>query len=457
MVMVWLIDKAVLSDSRSLSQQQVVREPESVPIKSIPKCEDDLFMKSGCIDFLYTARSLDDTISQKAAQAQARSIISKVQKNNEPEIPDHKVAELSNRNELDKWFLENPETAMGAVHFFFSDQGKKIDFTLQTNSSIKFFKGVFQHPNFFFQLPIQTAVEREIVRHHLTQSGKKEVAENLSWEVGYKEYPHPAFDSLSVVGATLAPFLFAANMFGFVSQISIMVIEKQTGLRQALRTMGMLDSAYWLSWATWEAAIIFVVSLLNIAFGAIFQFRFFLDNSFMLVFLLLFLFQLAMSGFGMLISVFLPNVSWATVLGFVIFIVGWMMQATILFGIPYSSKFFDSLKYSIAIIFTLFPWNPFTKGMNDLGSATTVNEIPGLSWSERYSYCINSAGSDECENARAEYDRFYDCNCVMPLGDLYGYFFALYVLYFLLAIYLENVIPNGMGVKNSPLYFLDSR
>lgn len=36
------------------------------------------------------------------------------------------------------------------------------------------------------------------------------------------------------------------------AQISGVVGEHQVGLRQMLRTMGMLDSAYWLSWMLFE-------------------------------------------------------------------------------------------------------------------------------------------------------------------------------------------------------------
>jgi hypothetical protein len=37
-----------------------------------------------------------------------------------------------------------------------------------------------------------------------------------------------------------------------VVQISAVVGERELRLRQAMRTMGLLDSAYWLSWASYE-------------------------------------------------------------------------------------------------------------------------------------------------------------------------------------------------------------
>lgn len=37
-----------------------------------------------------------------------------------------------------------------------------------------------------------------------------------------------------------------------ILQLAAVVTEKEQGLRQALRTMGMMDSAFWLSWMAVE-------------------------------------------------------------------------------------------------------------------------------------------------------------------------------------------------------------
>lgn len=41
-------------------------------------------------------------------------------------------------------------------------------------------------------------------------------------------------------------------------QISGVVGEQELGLRQMLRTMGMLDSSYWLSWMVFEVSTLSV-------------------------------------------------------------------------------------------------------------------------------------------------------------------------------------------------------
>ncbi len=40
-----------------------------------------------------------------------------------------------------------------------------ISFALQSNSSTNWFKGHYQNPNTYFQLPVQMAAERETARH----------------------------------------------------------------------------------------------------------------------------------------------------------------------------------------------------------------------------------------------------------------------------------------------------
>ena len=58
--------------------------------------------------------------------------------------------------------------------------------------------------------------------------------------------------------------------------------------------MGLYDSAYWLSWLTWEGILALLSSLVIVLVGMMFQFDFFLNNSFAVVFLVFFLFQLNM-------------------------------------------------------------------------------------------------------------------------------------------------------------------
>jgi hypothetical protein len=63
---------------------------------------------------------------------------------------------------------------------------------------------------------------------------------------------------------------------------------------QMMATMGLIDSAYWITWLLWEVVLVFISSLLLVLFGMMFQFDFFLHNNFGILFILFFLFQLNM-------------------------------------------------------------------------------------------------------------------------------------------------------------------
>lgn len=71
-----------------------------------------------------------------------------------------------------------------------------------------------------------------------------------------------------------------------------------------------------------------ITTLFIICWGAIFQFNLFLRNSFGLLFLTFWLFNLAMSSVAFLLSTFLSKSGTAVTFGFVMFITGWVMQVS---------------------------------------------------------------------------------------------------------------------------------
>ena len=118
----------------------------------------------------------------------------------------------------------------------------------------------------------------------------------FGWDFGFKEFARPAIigEAISALKVMGPIFFLAFSMFGFVLQLGSLVTEKELKLRQAMTMMGVFDTAYWLSWLIWEGLLTFVSSLFLVLFGMIFQFDFFLKNSFFVVFLLFLLFQFNM-------------------------------------------------------------------------------------------------------------------------------------------------------------------
>ncbi|CAG9460936.1 unnamed protein product [Pedinophyceae sp. YPF-701] len=447
LLMLLLIDWAVKNDSQRQDRFKDVREPGVEAITNIPDCKEDMFMKDKAFD-CYT---LAYTPSNNAA---VDAVIASVMANNDPPIPQEKVLSFNDPTETDDWMLANPERLLSAVHFV-NVTTTAMEFGIQTNSTPKFFKGQYQSPDRFVRVPLQVAVEREIARYFVNRDVGADVASRLTWRWSLSEFAHPVVSSFSIVGAAGGNFVFAAALFGFVLQIADIVTEKEKRLRQSLRTMGMLDSAFWLSWVSWHLVFDLFSTLTLVSFGYLLQFDLFLKNDFPLMFFLVLLFQMAMSGFALVVAAFLKSAQVATNIGFILFLLGWIIQIAVLFGFPFTpelSGFGSGLPYAI---FTLMPWALLSKGIGDLGTASTGTN--GLEWGQRESYCKDYFfldPEDWPEDICYPGDKYVDCNCIMPLSDIYNILFALWVGYTILGIYLDNVITNESGNSLPPFYFL---
>lgn len=79
-----------------------------------------------------------------------------------------------------------------------------------------------------------------------------------------KEWPRPTLRlcTCSILWACL---------FGFVMQMGELATEKETGLRSYMRTVGMLDSAFWLSWMAWHTVQNFIMAFSLLLSGLILQ------------------------------------------------------------------------------------------------------------------------------------------------------------------------------------------
>ncbi|WOL00343.1 ABC transporter A family member 2 isoform X1 [Canna indica] len=413
--LIFCIDKAVKSRFSSTTAYSNVRDPKPIVEPPIPPCEDKFFINTPCYDFLWSGNG----------STRVASIVSAIMRNNPGrKIPGEKVKSFSTPREVDAWLESNPMRCPGALHFV-ERNSTVISYGIQTNSTPVAKRGTYEDPTFKFQIPLQVAAEREISRSLLGDP-------NFSWVVSFKEFAHPATETFSAVGSAGPTFFLAIAMFGFVFQISSLVTEKELKLRQAMSIMGLYDSAYWFSWFTWEAFLTLLAALFTVLFGMMFQFNFFKHNSFAILFLLFFLFQLNMLSFAFMISAFVSKSSSATTVGFSIFIIGFLTQLVTTFGFPYDNDFSKIYR----AIWSLFPPNLLAKALDLLGNATATNEDEGISWQRR----------GKCTT--------HEPDCVITIEDIYQWLISTFLLWFLLAIYFDNIIPNSYGVRKSIFYFL---
>ena len=179
-----------------------------------------------------------------------------------------------------------------------------------------------QDAQHFWHTPVQSAVSRELARGALLEAGRADAAAALRWGPELARFPHPEMTTLSVAGRVIAPCVFAALMFGAVTQMAQIVAEKDAGLRQAMRAMGLMASSYWGSWVVFDLAFGAVLALVVVLSGMLLQFRFFLANDFSLLFALFWLFLAAISGFVYFVSAFVHRPQAAVYVGFLVFLVG---------------------------------------------------------------------------------------------------------------------------------------
>ncbi|KAK9831648.1 hypothetical protein WJX74_004219 [Apatococcus lobatus] len=196
-----------------------------------------------------------------------------------------------------------------------------------------------------------------------------------------------------------------------------------------------------------SAGIMAVLQALVIsAAAAAFQLAFIKHNSFGLVILLLLLVNLAMMAFGFFVSTIVRKAASTISLGFGIFIVAWILLLVIGFGVPYHSSY----NVALQIVFSLFPWSLLAKGIQDLATAAAGSgQQQGISWGHRYAYCL---GADDA--VAASVSGYWYTGCVLPLPNLYLIAAAQCVVYFLLAVYLDNVIADANGIGQPLWYFL---
>ncbi|KAH8940361.1 hypothetical protein BDL97_15G085100 [Sphagnum fallax] len=296
-------------------------EPQPQAIASIPACENAYFVVLPCYDFIWSG----------VTSPRIQSVVNNIMNNNPNRpIPSTKVQHFDTPEEVDTWLLANPMRCYGTLYF--EEQGTSaIAYGVQTNSTGIYFHGRFSDPNFDYQIPLQVAAEREIARTVLGDS-------SLLWSPSFTEFAHPAISTDSTVGTVGPAFLLAAAMFGFVIQISNLVLEKEMRLRQ-------------------------------------------------------------------LVTVF---------------------------GFPYSHTFAVYLR----ALWSLFPPNLLAIGLNYLGDATSTAQDPGISWSNR----------GKCS--------YRNEDCVLTMNGIYLWLLATFFLWFVLAIYFDNVLPDVNGVRKSWFYFL---
>lgn len=131
--------------------------------------------------------------------------------------------------------------------------------------------------------------------------------------------------------------------------------------------------------------------------------------------------------------------------GFFMFVVAWVFMIVIDFGFPYSTKY---SKGAVAA-FSVFPWSLLTKGIRDLAAAVDENNN-GISWADRSSYCQAEIPSPAQQASLS----FFLTDCVMSLQEIFWVLGWQCVLFMVLAVWFDNVLPDEHGSRKPLLFYL---
>lgn len=430
--LIWGVDKAITNSRQRQPAYQSLEVATPEALTSVPDCINNIFLREGqpCYSFLYSPA--DSPVVER--------IVAAVIGNNNPPIPPERVLALGNSTLVDEYLLQHPETVLASVSFSV-DSATSVGFEVQTNSSVQWFKGNYQNPNTYIQMPLQAAVEREIVRLLAQEPA-------LGWDVDITAFPHPASHAASRIGSIAPTFLFASIMFQFVLLVHDVVEEKEGGMRRAMATMGLREGPFWASWILLQGMLFLLEAILLEAFSYAFGFKLFTANAFGLSFTLLLLVNLAMMSFGFMVAAMLQTASAAVPVGFLVFVIGWIFLIVIAFGFPYSTKYGSA---AIAI-FSLFPWSLLSKGIQDLAAAAE-NRSGGIPLVNLFGYCQANTPNPATLGVLAELG-YWEKDCVMPLGQIYWVLALQIVGYLGLAYYLDSVLPDSYGVCRPPWFLL---
>lgn len=413
-LLLFLLQFGLEANARLSVQAKDIPVPSNDAIGSIPRCIPQI--KGGsCYTFAWTSND----------NATVFPIVERVRTKNN--IPPSEVKFLPSEIDLDDFLFQNLNTTQGAfvLNYTLANGTNVYDLTLQINQTDVYDQNLnkIEFVN-YVQVPMQLSIEREIARQIL-MDGPQSMAENdpgFIFQVNTRPFARPPLRTIDVISNNGPAFFFAALMFNFVIQLGQIVSEKELKLRDYMNIMGLKASVYWFSWWVTNTILNTISALILIVSGYIFQFNFFLKNDFGTFFLSFMLFAWALVPFTFFISTFLRESRSATIFGFVIFLIGVIIQGFA------TTAFTEDFSAIARVIFSLLPFVLLSKCIGDLGAASNGATAKGLRMSE------------------------ITTNAWFPLSRVFLWYLIDFLVYFVLTIYLDNVLPDVNGVRK-PIYF----
>ena len=395
------------------------RNPTPQVLGDIPRCVP--FTHSNCFTIAYVPRD----------NPQVKSWVDDVAAKNK--VPQNEIQSFQTGEELNSYLVANPNRTQ-AAYIFDADSLSQLDsgnvrFIVQYNET-----GQFEFP--LGETDFHRAVVLPTMIHHMnlvlmpSVSGKQ-----LQINLKTSEFPHPnilttddrGLDAFGLYGPLLVLGVYFLALVLFLHRI---VEEKERGLRDAMKLAGQYQSQHFISWCIPFLFFNLILTLLIIAFGLAFDFKYFRVNAFSVYFLTLFIFSLSIISWAMLLATLTRRSRSVSVIGFNFFIFGYLLATS--GSIVYEVDEFGEPRISdntffLRKLFAIFPSTMFVKALND------GNRLALVGIKTTFSLAANSSP-------------------IFPIRDCWKWMAGSTIVTLLLSIYLDNVIPTEHGVPLSPFY-----
>lgn len=222
----------------------------------------------------------------------------------------------------------------------------------------------------------------------------------------------------------LASIYFVLAYSPFISFLSVnLVYEKEKKLKEAMRMMGMRDSAFWLAWGTVYTVMILLVTAVVVLLA--FVARFFEQSNLFIFYLILFLYGLSIVNLSFALTPFFQRSETAG---------GLSSLATILLSMLYLAVRFAQSPTGESYIPL---WAQYLLCLlSPVALALAVDQTLSLD-------ILHGGLTFETINQGT-----------FPVSGKMIMLFVDIVLYGLLAFYLDNIIPNEFGFRRKPWFFL---
>uniref|UniRef100_A0A7S2W446 ABC transporter domain-containing protein n=1 Tax=Mucochytrium quahogii TaxID=96639 RepID=A0A7S2W446_9STRA len=221
----------------------------------------------------------------------------------------------------------------------------------------------------------------------------------------------------SQTSGTFALFLLLSMLYPLAMIIQQLVSDKETKVRELMYMMGLRPSTYTLAWFLLYLAFCIVLALCLMGISKI---NLFVYSSSSVIFVYFLLFALCSLSYGFFIASLFERTNVATIVGLLVFFIGYFL---------FVGLGTDDTPTGVQIIISLIPSTAFSFGT--VSFSEYEGGLVGVNWSN-----FNSSGQGQ-----------------YTLGTCFAMMILDTILYLLLSVYFDAVLPSSTGAAREKWYF----